>query len=297
MVLPALSLVFAFNGAQRLPMQSAISTGGALLTAFAYLAFFRPGMPVGSDLVVAAVVGTVTTVCSWVAYRRAFLHWPVGRTSIAALRELLGESWRYWVLAVATFFYSAFQIPLVAYYLGPRDTGLFRSAFLLSATIELFFNSINALLLPRLVAWKGLGLPVLWRRQRKLLGLFAMVGIPATGLLIAVAPPVFRLFLGTEFLPAVPIFRILVLSRLVVFLGQIYAFGLAAIGLDGAFLAASLVGGVASPVLSMLVLPRLGVIGAAYVTLASELLVVSLCYLAQRRYIRAKSAAAASSPE
>jgi O-antigen/teichoic acid export membrane protein len=297
MFLPALSLVFAFNGAERLPVQSAIATGGALVTAFAYLAFFRPGMPLGADLVVGAVAAVLTTACSWVAYRHAFEHWPVGRTSLVELRDLLRESWRYWVLAVATFLYSTFQIPLVAYYLGPRDTGLFRSAFLLAATIELFFNSINALLLPRLVAWKALGLPVLWRRQRKLLGLFALIGTPATLLLIAVAPLIYRVFLGSDFLAAIPIFRILVLSRLVVFLGQIYAFGLAAIGLDGAFLTASLVGGVASPLLSMIVLPRMGVIGAAYVTLASELLVVTLCFLAQRRYIRSVRAVGASAPE
>lgn len=280
------NIAFVFNAVERLPIQTAIGTGGTVLAAVAYLVFFHPSMPLGADLVVLVSTGLITTAFSWGAYHRTFGHWPVGAFLLQDLWSLLRESWRYWSLAVATFVYSTFQIPLIAHYLGAEQTGLYRSAFAMAAAVELLYNSVNALLLPRLVAWRAEGIEVLWRRQRKLFVIFVAVGASATLLLVVAAPVAYRILLGPQFAPAIPIFQLLLLGRLIVFVGQIYAFGLAALNLDNAFLAATVLGAIASLVLNVIVLPRAGLTGATVVSIVSELFVSCFCFLALRRHVR-----------
>jgi O-antigen/teichoic acid export membrane protein len=233
--------------------------------------------------------GILTTAFSWGANRRTFGHWPFGFSILGELRVLLGESWRYWALAIATFVYSTFQIPLIAHFLGSEQTGLYRSAFAMAAAIELLYNSVNALLLPRLVAWRTQGVEVLWRRQGKLFMIFLGIGATATLLLMLAAPFVYRVLLGPAFVRAVPIFRLLLLGRLIVFVGQIYAFGLAALNMDRAFLAATILGAVVSLVMNVVLLPHAGLVGAALVSILSESLVAGFCFVALRRHVRAAS--------
>jgi O-antigen/teichoic acid export membrane protein len=287
LLISAANVGFVFNAVERLPVQTAIGTGGTLLGAAAYLLLFRPGMPLGSDLAVIVGVGVLTTVFSWVAYRRLFGEWPVGGIAPGRLGPLLRESWRFWALAVAVFLYSTFQIPLIAHYLGAHQTGLYRSAFTMAAAVELLYNSINSLLLPRLVSWQTAGVAVLWRRQGQLFALFSAIGLAVTLALGVSAPLVFGWVLGPAFAPAIPVFQVLLLGRLVVFVGQIYTFGLAATGLDNSFLGVSVAGAALSITLNVLLLPHFGLYGAAGVSVGVELVISLFSYFALRRHVRA----------
>jgi O-antigen/teichoic acid export membrane protein len=79
--------------------------------------------------------------------------------------------------------------------------------------------------------------------------------------------------LGKEFTEGVVIFQILVVGRLIVFVGQIYAWGLAAVGLDTHFVLASLLGAVSSVSLNLLLIPKYGLVAAAIIAVFVELLV------------------------
>jgi O-antigen/teichoic acid export membrane protein len=284
-LLAASNIRFLFAGLEKLPVQNAISTGGTLLGALLYFAFFRPGMSAGADLVVISATALAVTVFSWAAYVRLFKRWPTSIAGFHQIRTLLRESWQYWLMAVVIYLYSSFQIPLVAYILGSYQAGLYRSAFMMAAAVELLFGTINSLLLPRLVAWRKLGADVLWRRQNGLLVLFCGIGLPPVVLLMAASPLIFDLFLGPEFANALSVFRILLVGRLVVFWGQIYAFGLAAVGEDTAFLLASTLGAVAGVTLSTLGALHFGITAVAVSSVVAELLVVSTCFFSMRASI------------
>lgn len=281
----AAGLVFTFQGLEKLPIQNAINTGGAILSASAYFVFFSPGMFLGADLIVISSVGLVVVAFSWAAYFRLFRRSPLGKTTWNQVFSLVHASWRYWILAVIVYFYSIFQIPLVAWLLGDREAGIFRSAFLMAAGLELFFNSINSLLLPRLVVWQQQGLQVMWRKQVGLSLIFLGIGVPTVTAAILVAPFVYRVLLGAAYQGGVLVFQILAVGRLVVFVGQIYAWGLAATKKDNQFLLASLSGAVANVALDLVCIPHFGIVGAAYITLLSEILVVSCCYVMMRRFV------------
>jgi O-antigen/teichoic acid export membrane protein len=295
LVLSALNIAFLYQGLEQLPVQAAFSVLGSALVAGTYWLVFEPGMPVGADLAVAIVSTAITTAGLWVCWvwagraqrGRAAIDW---RTTGRTLRVLLGKSWRYWVLAVLVFYYTAFQIPLIAHYLGDREVGVYRSALVLASGVELMFNAINNLLLPRLVVWHRHGLAHMWRQQNRAFWLFVLIGAPPIVLLIVASGPIYHRFLGPEFQGGVLVFQIMALGRLIVFVGQIYAYGLIAKHLDNEFLFASLAGTVASVALSVAFVPRHGIVAAAVIGVVAEIVVCASSYLFARAHVRSRAA-------
>jgi O-antigen/teichoic acid export membrane protein len=283
------TITFAFQGLEQLPFQNAIATGGALITAAAYFLLFRPGMFLGADLAVTGAAGILTCGVSWCAFYSMFGKWPLVKLRLAEVRQLLTVSHRYWIQAGVIYFYSIFQIPLIAHFAGTRDAGIFRSAFLLASGLELLFNSINSLLLPRLVVWSKLGLNAMWRKQSKLLLVYLGISIPIVLFLSLVAPLVYRLVLGEAFRDGIRLFQILIVGRTVVFVGQIYAWGLAAIHADSQFLTATIIGATFSVVANLIVIPVYGSLGAACVSVGAETLIHTYCVLSFRRQMGEKA--------
>jgi O-antigen/teichoic acid export membrane protein len=288
LIMTAGTVAFAFQGLERLPIQNTVTAVGALLSAVLFFSFFSPGMFLGADLLVTGSVGLLMLIMSWGAFHRVVGCFPVATIDGIKLRALLAESKRYWILAVLVYFYSTFQLTLVAFFTNPHDAGLFRSAFLMAAGVELLFNSINSLLLARLVAWRQLGLENMWRRQRQLFLTFTVLGVPFVIALIAAAPSLFRILLGESYSQAVEPFKLLVVGRLIVFLGQIYALGLAAAEEDEHFVIASLLGAIVNISLNVILLPRYGIVGAAGVSLLSEVAVHGYCFLVSWRLVAHK---------
>ena len=270
LLISASSLSFAFQGLEKLPYQAAISAVTALFTAFCYYALFIPGMPPGADLAVVCGSGLLTAFLSFLAFRRCTGQWPFPSLDLQTLKSLLSHSWIYWILAVAIFFYSAFQIQLVDLYLGPHDAGIYRSAMLFASALELLFGSVSSLFLPRMVTWHHQGISHMWGKQLSLLPWVVLVGAPVTLVAVLAAPYLFPLFLGLEFSASVPVFQILAVSRFAVFAGQVFAYGLPAAGFDRHFAWISIIGAAVSISMSCVLLPRLGVIGASITTLVVE---------------------------
>jgi PST family polysaccharide transporter len=281
----AFSLVFVFQGLERLPIQSWIGVIVSLLSAAAYFLFFRPGMFLGADLIVIAVGAIITTVVSWWAFYRVIGHLPLAVPSAGFLRTLFAESWRFWILTSVVSLYSIIQVPLITYLLGAREAGIFRSAFILAAGMEIIFNSVNNLLLPRLVAWKTQGLTHMWRQQGSLLQAFTIVGVPGVGLVILLAPWIYRTFFGVAYLEGIAVFQILAIGRLVVFVGQIYAWGLPAANLDSTFVIISATGAALSVTLNCFLARPYGIIAVAIVSVTVEFLVHYSCFALLRHRI------------
>jgi O-antigen/teichoic acid export membrane protein len=267
------TLIFAFQGLEKLPIQTAITAGGTFLSASAYFVFFKPGMFLGSDLIVISAAAVAVAVASWAAYFHLFGRLPLAKVSWASVQSLVQQSWRYWLLAVFVYFYYYFQIPLVAWIRGAREAGIFRSAFLLAAGLELMYTSISNLLLPRLVIWQQQGLEVMWRKQAKLSLILLGIGVPTTAAAILAAPFVYRVLFGKAYEGGTVVFQILAVGRLVVFVGQIYAFGLAATKQDTQYLLGTLYGAISSVTLTILLIPKYGIVGAACVSLLADIII------------------------
>jgi O-antigen/teichoic acid export membrane protein len=291
LVVTSLQLPFLFQAVEQMPRFAAFSAMSSLLVAVTYWLTFHPGMPAGSDLVVMACVGvfsaSVIVALSFrmvnLPYRTLLTGWS---DSIALLRRLLAQSWRYWILAVLIFIYSVLPVLLVGHLRGDAAAGILRIGLVLAGGLELLFSSINSLLLPRLVQWHQEGNDVLRARQGQLLKTHVTLGLAVAVVTLLAAPWVFRRFLGPEFLPGLAPFLVLAMARVVVFVGQIYAWTLVALRLDAQLLYATCCGAAISLLLNLLLIPRFGVMGAAYASLVAEVVIVSLAFLWQRQHVR-----------
>jgi O-antigen/teichoic acid export membrane protein len=190
------------------------------------------------------------------------------------MRPLLRQSSRYLAQVVLGFFYSQYQVPLNARRLGTHDAGIFRSAFMMAAGLELAFNSATCLVLPRLVRWHAEGVDVFRRRQRAMAQRFALIGFAAWIAASLVAPLLFERVLGGDFAAATPVFRILVLGRAIVFVGQVFMFGLTALHRDDAFLGVTLAGCAVSLATNALVIDSIGLVGVAWASVLAETVIL-----------------------
>jgi len=287
-VLGSLNIGFVFQGLERLPIQAVAGLATSTLMAGAFFIYFHPGMPLGSDLVVAVIATTIPLAGLWGYYLFHYGPKEAGgiRTAnvVANIKRLLKSSWYYWILAAIVFMYSGIQIPIVTYFLGERNAGIYRSAFLFSNGLYLVFSSINSLLLPRLVSWREEGLRVMWGRQMRLVVVLFLIGAPTVLVVIIAAPLLYRVFLGPEFIDGALVFQILAFQVLIVFVGQIFAWGLTANGQHAEFLRASMIGALICIAANPIVAPLLGLVGVALVSLASETVIHGYCFLTARRH-------------
>jgi O-antigen/teichoic acid export membrane protein len=194
------------------------------------------------------------------------------------------------LLVVSIYFFSQFQTQLIAAVLGPREAGIYRSAYVLALGLWALFSTVGSLLLPRIIAWKEAGLGVMWRKQRGLFPLFLGGGAPAVLVVVLVAPDLYRVFLGPAFIRGIPVFQILAVQMLIAFINQISAWGLTATGQDSQLLFASIIGALSNVTLSLLVMRPYGIVGVAVVGLCSDVIISMSCFLFLRRYLRRQGA-------
>lgn len=269
----AMGLTFAFQGMEKLPVTVMISAIAVIFSTTSFFVFFRPDMPLGSDLIVIVGALIVSNALSIVAYSYHFKSSPFGKIDLHLVRSLFKDSWYYWALALVTFSYTTFQIPLINYFLGSENAGIYRSSFALAYGVEMIFNSINSLLLPRLVSWKKQSIAMLWNKQKQLFKIFVLIAAFVCFGFAFSASTLYYLFLGKNFIGGDRIFQILVFGRGIVFVGQIYAWGLVALELDRIFLLISTVGALASITLNIFLVPIYGLAAAAFISLAVELFI------------------------
>jgi O-antigen/teichoic acid export membrane protein len=273
-----------YQALEQLPLLSAITLGGTAVTSLSYLIFFRPGMSAGSNLGVLAGSGLLTAIASWWLFFRISPARKPGDDG-PGIPALMHESLPYWGEAMVAYFYSSFQIPLIAWFLSERQVGIYRTATVLTAAAEMFYSSVNSLMLPRLVKWRQLGPESLWNKQHEMLLISGICGGVVSLVLILGAPLIYR-FMGPQFSEGVLPFQILVLARAVVFVGQIYSAALTALGMGRQLLTSSISGSVFSVAANVAIIPLTGLVGAAVVNLLTEILVHAMCF----RHVRARLA-------
>lgn len=289
MFVGSLNLGFLFQGLEKLPIQGLAGVGTAILTACGVFLYFHPNMIVGADIAVALVATFIPLVGLWAYYR----HLRLGGGGQMNFSEVLVEwkwmlkrSWYYWVLALVVYLYSGVQIPIVTYFLGEESAGIYRSAVVLANGLQLLYGSIAGLLLPRLVTWNKDGLRAMWDKQKNLAMVFVCIGLPVTGIAFVAAPTLYEHFLGPQFNGGALIFQILAVQTLVVFIGQIYAWGLTANEKHGALLSSCIFGALVCIGANPIVAPAFGIAGVAVVSLVAEVTIHTLFFLVARRHFR-----------
>jgi O-antigen/teichoic acid export membrane protein len=252
---------------------------GGLLAAI----FVRPGMHAGVDLLVQGVSQVLVYLAVWIG---ATNNSPIQLVKSNCGKDVLNlfrdAKWLT-LTGLVLYVYVSADIAIIGYILSVPDAGRYRAAITITAVVQAFLAVVPIIIYPKLLKWKSKGLHYLWRMQLQscrmlLLPLVLVAGIAMYFSSDAINIVYQNRFEGIE-LPT----KLLILSKCIVVLNGIFAWGLWALQRDSDALVIMTVIAVASGLANIVLIPRFGITAAAVVNCASEAAVLVLCLL--RSYV------------
>jgi len=263
-----------------------ITSVQSLIIAALYVAFFRAGQRAGSDVVVTAIA----TVAAYFFATFVALKWknplPIRLKSLTTLWPMLKEG--RWLILTAVLLYAQglMDLPLVGY-LRPKDVGVYQVAYKIVGPVQEICVLLQLVLYPRFVEWQKLGSRFMWQRQLRLALVFVAGLLPAGLLAFVVVPPVMRALYGVEFEASAYPTVLLLIGRGIWVISLWFSLGLWAGTHDRrAFLVLLPVAAIMLT-LTLLLVPRYGMIAAASVNLFGQCLVCLGFFAAARHKGRA----------
>lgn len=274
---PLLLLAFAL-----LPVMMWNDTANSLLVAMGALERLNLWQVVGSTLTIGAVLtfvvwagwGVIGALLVTAAYQLTMfvltLSTVVRRSGgflfdRVVLRNLLGGGLRLHLSVIATFALMQASVLLLNAFRSAAETGFYHLALQLTLAVQMFSVAVSQVS-QSMVAREGADRA--WARQKKLLlhSTAATVAIAAVG--IVLAPLLVRIAGGAKFLPAVPIFQILLIGLPGMNVSTVMSSQWVARGMFLRLTAISTLLGIGSLVANYLTIPRYGAMAAAWVTTA-----------------------------
>jgi O-antigen/teichoic acid export membrane protein len=207
------------------------------------------------------------------------------RQGARCARELLRVGIPLGIGGLLALAYARIDQILVFTLAGRRDAGLYAAVYRVVDQAEFVPISLTTTLLPLLSAAHPAD-PARLRRLLQLgLDVLAVASLPALAFAIVAAEPAVRLLFGPEFTDAAPALPVLVASYVLTCFGYLDGIMIVVLGLQGrlvAYAAAALVFNVG---LNLVLIPPFGFLAAAWTTLATQLLVLGLCWTTVLRRI------------
>lgn len=268
---------------EKMPAHSKSTAIQSIITGLLYVAVFRPGQAVGSDVAVLAAATGVGWLYGWWAALGRVWPAPLNFRQLKAMLPVLSEGrWLIAAMLCATFTQSL-ETPLLGALASLPELGQYRTAQSLTAVVAQFLAFVPTLLYPRFIEWHKLGGNILWRRQLKLAGAAGAVTLLAVIVCFAISPLTYRVLYGPEFERAAYPFAILMVAKFIALISGIFTWGLWAQSEDRRIAQLMAPIAILSLALNVLLIPRLGMFAAAGINLLSEaLLLAGAVWLATR---------------
>jgi O-antigen/teichoic acid export membrane protein len=185
------------------------------------------------------------------------------RCDFSAVKDLLKGGTKLHMNAIGTYLFSQANILILNNYRSPSETAYYQLAMQLVNAMQMIPMAVSTVSYS-LVAQEGPD--AAWPQHRKLLGEVLLVVAFLAGIAYFVAPFIVPLIFGKAFAASVPLFRVLLFAVAGMTMSTVMACQWISRGL---FLHAALltifVGGI-TVLANFLVVPRYGMVGAAWVT-------------------------------
>lgn len=264
-----LQLVFQLRVNNRVPMV-VLTLRSVLWAAAAAVIFLR-----GGDMIALAIALTATnavgTVVQTVAALRVMERWP--RPSRARLAPLMRAALPLGFAGVLVIAYARIDQLLVFTLIGSRDAGLYGSVYAVVNQAHFVPISVMTTLAPVIAASWPTDRERFLRTTRLAAELMAITSFGALAFAAVAATPLVRLFFGHEFVGAAP--ALPVLGAAFIFICFDYLTGnlLVVLGLQKRLALVSLVALAVNVAGNLILIPLIGFMGAAWMTLATEVVV------------------------
>ena len=271
-VLSALSVVFQMQ--VRNVLVTAIEVGNGIVWAAAVgvIALLDGGL-----VAVAAaflVVSTLTNLAFiFLALRASPVHF---RRSRPLWSSLLRQGLPVGIGGLLTLGYGYVDQVIVFQVAGVRDAGLYGAVYRIYERIQFLPAAIMTTLFPLFVAARDTDPERVRRLFHSAFDYLVLTSLPALAITIAGAEPITHLLFGAEFDDAAPALPLLMATFVVVSLGYLTGYLIVAYNLQKRFLAIAVGALVFNVATNLALVPSYGFMAAAWLTLATEVLVMSL---------------------
>jgi O-antigen/teichoic acid export membrane protein len=272
-----------FQATERMPLYAFLQNATTVATSLVFLAVFRPGQAVGSDIVATAAVNALATGAVWWWIRRR-LGVPLFRiASLPLAGRLFREARATWVFNLCYTALISMSLPLCTWFLGDREAGYYRSASMLVSTLQVFLSYFASMLNPRIVQWRA-GPPGRLRHRLLILaGTLVGLSVVCLAALWVFRRPVILLLWGREFLPAAEVLPVLVSAKFLAVASGLLVWGLLANYREWLAVACCAPALVGATVLNLVLIPRYGITAAAWLNYGGEFALLLLCLWALNR--------------
>jgi len=248
----------------RLPVMNLAQAAGAtatLLLTFAALGVFH--LRVRGALAALLIAQALT-----VAISAGYLVRRTGRLVVAreTVRRLLSGGAQLHLNAIGTYLFTQANVLILNHYRSAGETAYYQLAVQLMTGLQIIPLAVSAVAYS-LVAKHGPDQA--WPKQRRLLVEVLLLVMVIIVIAYFAAPAVVGLIFGRDFLPSVPLLRILLIGAIGMTISIVMASQWIARGLFLQAAMTTLAIGAATVVLNYLVVPRYGMYGAAWVTVGT----------------------------
>jgi PST family polysaccharide transporter len=267
-ILQGFAPIWYFTGKERIPLIAAIDTGAKLVGTLAIFLLVKEPADGWLVLAASAFASLLSTVTAYVILLREVRP---GRLSIRLIGQTLKLGFSMFLMRVAVMMNTAGNTFLLGVLVAPQQVAFFVAGEKLCRPVAWLLQPINTALLPRLSHLIGHSPD----QAKTLAGLtilvMASIGI-SFGLAIWIAAPwLVPLFFGAGYEPAVAVMRVMAaIVPLIVLNAALVSQWMIPHGLDRWLNVVVLSGTAVNLVLALLLAPRFGAYGMAWVTVVVE---------------------------
>ena len=275
--------VWVLQAQESLPANYRAVAIAAVVSALLYFLLFRPGIAAGSDVVVQAGCQVFSFLLAWWFAIAGFKLNPLNLRSLRRFWPLLRADTFIILTGLIACGTAYIQAPMLLFLHSVEELGLYRTAIKLVIVAQSFLVMVSMVLYPRFIEWNKQGRRYLWERQKRIALATLVAIVPLTLLVFTTAPFFYRVAYGEAFARAAIPFAVLIAAQFVLVLSGIFSFGLWAQNQDRSLLILTSVAGAASVTLDVALIPSMGMMGAAVVSVAGELIILAGSVLLARR--------------
>ena len=217
--------------------------------------------------------------------RKKYLHVRLLSSNIcfrAHIRPLL----ILFAVALSSYIYINSDTTMIGLYRSEEEVGLYSAATKIYSMIKMLLNATVVASIPRISVYLGENKRSEYNSLiHSLVSNVALLVLPCGIGLFLLAGPTLLIASGSEYVSAFRALRYLAISLLFAPFSYIYSSGiLVANKKENTFLYATIIGASVNVLLNMIIIPRIGYVGAAITTLISEVLVFLITFISARNY-------------
>lgn len=199
-------------------------------------------------------------------------------------KSILQEAWPLALNVLFTMMYFKGDSLILYFYRSSTEVGLYGAPYKLLEVLITFPAMFVGLTLPILTAaWQRKDMASLYKGMQRSFDFLCVVTLPVVGGGFALAYPLTLLLGGPEYLPSVPILRILIFAVGAIYFATLFTYMVVAVDKQRTMMYGYAAAAVVGVTAYFMLIPRFGMYGAASVTVLTEMLILAISFCLVKR--------------